>query len=144
MDKEDHYMTLLCYFLNSRDNLVMAIGSTIKTLALDEVMLVLLLEEVRQKYCESTNEALDVCGIYKEKGKKREKGKSKSHGRHKSPGKSKEKCWTCGKVGNFRRDFKEEKKKNKKEFFFYDDESKKYSLKDGEYAFFVALVTRVI
>jgi hypothetical protein len=48
MDEEDHCMTLLCSFPDSWDNLVMAIGSTVKTLVLDEVMVALLSEEVRK------------------------------------------------------------------------------------------------
>jgi len=32
MDETDHFMTLLCYFLDSWDNLVMPIGSTVKCL----------------------------------------------------------------------------------------------------------------
>jgi len=50
MDEEDHCMTLLCYFSNSWDNLVMAIGSIVKTSMIDEVMTSLLSKEVRQKY----------------------------------------------------------------------------------------------
>jgi len=49
----------------------------------------------------------------KEKGKNTEKGKSKYHGRFMSPKKSKERCWTCNKVGHFRRYCKEEKKGEK-------------------------------
>ena len=44
-----------------------------------------------------TNETLAIRGRLKEKNKKREKGISK---RPKSLGKSKEKYWTCGKVGH--------------------------------------------
>jgi hypothetical protein len=106
----------------------MANGSTIKTLVLDEVMATLLSKEVRWKDFESTNEALAICGISKEKGKKREKGRSKFYGRHKSPGRSKEKYWNYNKVGHFRRDYKEE---NKKEKNASNDKSKKYSQKDG-------------
>ena len=69
-------------------------------------------KEVRWKYFESTNEALDIHGRVKEKGKKREKGRSKSCGRPESLGKSKEKCWNYSKVRKFRRDGKERKKKN--------------------------------
>jgi hypothetical protein len=48
MDEEDHCMTLLCSFPDSWDNLVMAIGSIVKTLVLDEVVVTLLSEEVRK------------------------------------------------------------------------------------------------
>jgi hypothetical protein len=120
----------------------MAIESIVKTLVLDEVINTLLLEQVRRKYFESTNEALVVHGRSKEKDNKREKGRSKSHGRHKSPRKSKEKCWNYNKVGYFRRDYKEEKKKNKKEMNDSNDESKKSSQEDGGDAFVAVLETR--
>jgi len=47
MNEEDRCMTLLCSFLDSWDNLVMAIGSSVNILVLDEVMIALLSEEVR-------------------------------------------------------------------------------------------------
>jgi hypothetical protein len=46
----------------------MTIGRTIKTLVLDEVMVVLLSKEVKQKPSKSTNEAFVVHGRYKERG----------------------------------------------------------------------------
>jgi hypothetical protein len=70
---------------------------------------------VRWRYYESTNEILAIGKRLKEKSKKRDKGKSKSCGKHKSPRNSTEKCWNCGKVRHFIKDYKEEKKKNKKE-----------------------------
>jgi hypothetical protein len=84
MDGEDHCRTLSCYFPYSWDNLVMAIGSIVKTFVLDKVVISLFSEEVRWKASKSINEALDFHGRSKEKGKKREKGRSKSCGRHKS------------------------------------------------------------
>jgi hypothetical protein len=42
MDEDDHCMTLLCSLPNSRDNLVMAIGSNVKIIVLDEVVVALL------------------------------------------------------------------------------------------------------
>jgi hypothetical protein len=65
MNEEDCCMTLLCSFPDSWDNSVMAIGSTIKILVLDEVMATKLLEEVSWKASESINEALVVHGILK-------------------------------------------------------------------------------
>ena len=120
----------------------MAIGSIVKTLVLDEVVLAFLSKEVRWKYFESTKEALVIHGILKEKGKKREKGRYKSHGRHKSLRNSKKICWNCGKIRHFRRDCEEEKKKIKKENNYFDDESKKSSQKDG-YVFATTLATYV-
>jgi len=121
----------------------MAIGSIVKTLVLDEVVLAFLSKEVRWKYFESTKEALVIHGILKEKEKKREKGRYKSHGRHKSLRNSKKICWNCGKIRHFRRDYEEEKKKIKKENNDFDDESKKYSQKDGGYVFATTLATCV-
>ena len=48
----------------------MAIESTIKKLVFNDVVVALLLEEVRQKASKSTNEALVICGRLKEKNKK--------------------------------------------------------------------------
>jgi len=123
MDEEDHCMTLLCSFLNFLDNLIMVIGSNMKKLVLDEVVTALLLEEVIQKYFESTKEALDIHGILKEKVKKREKGRLKSRGKHKSTGKSKANCWNFGKVNHFRMDYKEDRNKNKNKMNYSNDES---------------------
>jgi hypothetical protein len=112
-------------------------------LVLDESIVDLLSSEVRHKASKSTNEALVVHGRMKEKVKKREKGRSKSYGRHKSLGNSKEKCWNSGKVGNFKRGWKEEKKNDMKEKNYYDDESKKYSQEDGGDTFVATLTTHV-
>ena len=96
---------------------------------------------MRQKDFESSNVALVVHGRSKDKNKKREKGRSKSRGRPKSLGKSKGKCWNCGKVGNFKRDCKEQKKKNKKEKIDFYNEYEKSSQEDGGDSFVVALET---
>jgi hypothetical protein len=72
LDEEDHCMTIFCSLRDSRDNLVLAIGNTMKTLVLDE--------EVRYNVFESTNEALVVHGRSrrsKEKGEKRERRKER-------------------------------------------------------------------
>jgi hypothetical protein len=42
MYEEDLYMTLLCFLTESQNNLVMALGSTIKNLVLNEIMAYLL------------------------------------------------------------------------------------------------------
>lgn len=47
MDETDRCMTLLCTLPDLWDNLVMAVGSTAKKLVLDEVMVALLIEEMR-------------------------------------------------------------------------------------------------
>jgi len=135
-------MTLSCFFLDSWENLVMAIGRIVRALVLDDVVVYLLLEEVRLKSYEPTNPALVVCGRSNEKGKKREKGRSKSYGRHKSPGNSKEKRWNCCKVRYFIRYCKEEKNKNKKENNDSKDEFENYSQEDGGDAFVSTLTTR--
>ena len=92
MDEEDLNMTLMCSFLDSWDNLLIIVKSIAKKLALDEVVIYLLLEEMMQKAYESIKEALVIQGRLKEKGKKREKGISKSYGRSKSHGNSKVRC----------------------------------------------------
>jgi hypothetical protein len=104
--------------------MVMAIGSTMNTLVLDEVVNYLLSKEARKKYFESINKDLDIHRRYKEKGNNRSNGRSKSRGRHKFSGKSKGKCWNCRKVKHFIRDCKEDKKK-KKEKNDSDNDSEK-------------------
>jgi len=42
MYEEDLYMTLLCFLIESQNNLVMALGSTIKNLVLNEIVAYLL------------------------------------------------------------------------------------------------------
>jgi hypothetical protein len=42
MYEEDLYMTLLCFLTESQNNLVMALGSTIKNLVLNEIVAYLL------------------------------------------------------------------------------------------------------
>jgi len=56
---EEKFISILCYFLDSRDSLVMAIGSNTTTLALEDVVVSLLLEKMRRKNMEgSTKDAL--------------------------------------------------------------------------------------
>jgi hypothetical protein len=60
---EDKCISLLCSFPDSCDSLVMAIGSSKTTLALEDVVTSLLLEEMRRKNMEgSTKDALLVRG----------------------------------------------------------------------------------
>jgi len=49
MDEEDHCMTLLCSLIVSWDNLVKFIGSIVKALVLDDVIISLLSYKVRKK-----------------------------------------------------------------------------------------------
>jgi hypothetical protein len=71
MGEEDLCLTLLCYFPDTCDILVMDIGSTVNTLVLDEVV-VSLLSKVSLKYFEYTNEAL-VFMEYRRRKERREK-----------------------------------------------------------------------
>jgi hypothetical protein len=118
---------------------MVAIGITIKTMGLDQVMATFLPKEVRLKYYKYTSETLVFHGILKEKGNKRLKGKFKSHGRRKYPRKCKEKCWNYVKVKHFKRDYKEEKKNKNMENNDFDVEYKKYSQEDGGDTFVVDL-----
>ena len=56
-------MTLLCSLQNSWDHLVMALGNTIVTFLMDDVVSALLSEETRRKSLDSAKEALAVRGI---------------------------------------------------------------------------------
>jgi hypothetical protein len=99
---------LLCSFPDSWDSLVMAIGSNLTTLMLEDVVASLLSEEMRWKNMEgSTKDALMVRGrlIDRDKGKFSGR-KSKLKGRSKSPVQSMRRCWKCGKVGHYKRDCK--------------------------------------
>ena len=62
--EEDKYITLLCYFPDSQDNLIVPIGSSRQaTLKFDEIVASLLLEEMRRKAMVShTMDALSVKG----------------------------------------------------------------------------------
>jgi len=64
MDKEDKFLTLLSSLPNSQDNLIVAIGNTIKsTLNFEDVVAYLLLEEMRRKSMEGVaNDVLSVRG----------------------------------------------------------------------------------
>ena len=51
-------------------------------------------------------DSLSVRGHPQERNKnKGSRGRSKSKGRSKSPGKGIRKCWKCGKVGNYKKDY---------------------------------------
>ena len=94
--EEDRCMTLLCCLLDSWDHLVMALGSTIVTFRMDDVVSSLLSEETRRKSSDSAKEALAVRGRSNDRGKQNDnksgKGISKSHVKSKTPRKSKVKC----------------------------------------------------
>ena len=92
MDEEERYQILLCSFPNSWDSLVMAIGSTVVILKMEDIVGSLLSEEMRRKVSLNAKEALSVRGRPKERGKNEKQhgcSKSKNKGRSKSPGKSK-------------------------------------------------------
>ena len=115
----------------------MALGSTIVTFRMDDVVFALLFKEMQRNSLDSSKEALVVHGRSNEKGKqndnKSKNGRSKSNGKSKTPRNSKAKCWNCDKTGHFHKDCKEPKKKKKA----LDLGSEKYE-EDGD-AFIVAL-----
>ena len=132
-------MTLLCSLPDSWDHLVMALGNTIITFKMDDVVSSLQSEEMWRKASISEKEALAIRGRSTKRGKKNDnksdnKGRSKSCGKSKTPNKSKAKCWNCDKTGHFRKDYKEPKKKKKA-----SDSSSEKSQEDGN-AFIAALV----
>ena len=107
MAGEDKCITLLCSLPDSWDNLIVAIGSVIQaTLKFDEILSSLLSKEMRQKTMDNHSlDKLSVTGRPHERNKnKGYGGGSKYKGRSKSLGKGIRKCWTCGKVGNYKKD----------------------------------------
>ena len=96
----------MCYFPDSGDNLIVAIGSSSQvTLKFDEIVSSLLSEEMRQKTMDNHSmDALSMKGLPQERNKnKGSGGRSKSKGRSKSPGKGIRKCWKCGKAGHYKK-----------------------------------------
>ena len=130
-------MTQLCSLSDSWDHLVMALGSTIVTFRMDDVVSALLSEEIQRKSSNLSKEALAVHGRSNDKGKQNDnksgKGRSKSRGKSKAPRNSKAKCWNCDKTGHFCKDCKEPKKKKKASY-----SSSEKSQEDGD-AFIAAL-----
>jgi hypothetical protein len=89
MDKkiieEEKCVILICYFPDSWDSLVMAIGSNSTTLALEDMAASLLSEEMRRKNMEGlTKYALTVRGRLIDRDKGNFSGRN-SKGRSKSP-----------------------------------------------------------
>lgn len=139
LEEEDHCYTLLCSLPDSWDHLVMALGSTLVTFKMDDVVSSLLSEEMSRKASISEKEGLAIRGRSTERGKKNDnksdnKGRSKPRGKSKTSNKSKEKCWNCDKSRHFCKDCKELKKKKKKG----SDSASERSQEDGD-AFIVAL-----
>jgi hypothetical protein len=106
--KEEKCIRLLFSLTYFWDSLVMAIGSNLTTLTIEDVVSSLLSVEMRWKNMEgSTKDALMVRGrsVDKDKGKLSSR-KSKSKGRSKSPVQSMRICWKCGKLGHYKRAYK--------------------------------------
>jgi hypothetical protein len=112
---EDKCIDLLCSLLDSRDSLVVAIGSYTTALNFDEVVSSLLLEEMRQNNMEGwSTDALFARGRSQERNKsKLSSGRSKSKGRSKSPGKFVKVCWRCGKEGHYKKQCRSKVEKKK-------------------------------
>jgi hypothetical protein len=110
--EEDKFITLLCSFPDSWDNMVVEIGSTTQsTLKYEDVVSSLLSEEMRWKSMDiHSTDALFVRGHTQDKNPSKPSGwRYKSIGRSKSPGKSLRKCWKCGKTGHYKKDCKSKK-----------------------------------
>ena len=109
MEEEDKRITLLYSLPDFWDNLVIAIGSGIKsTLKFEDIVASLLLEEMRRKTME--NHRTDALSMRLSQTKERGNsigGRSKSRGRSKSLGDSLKKlCWKCGMPGHFKKNCK--------------------------------------
>jgi hypothetical protein len=132
--EEEKCITLLCSFLDSWDNLVVAIGSTTQsTLKYEDVVASLLSEEMRQKIMDghSTN-ALFVRGRTQDRNPSKPLGwRSKSMGRSKSPGKSLRKFWKCGKTRHYKKDCKSKKVEKPKGLDSTSSIEEKTSTKEG-------------
>jgi hypothetical protein len=110
--EEDKCITLLCYFPDSWDNLVVTIGSTTQsTLKYEDVVASLLSKEMRQKSMDGhSTDALFIRGRTQDKNPSKPFGwRSKSIGRSKPPRKSSRKCWKCGKTRHYKKDCKSKK-----------------------------------
>jgi hypothetical protein len=99
---------LLCYFPDSSDSLVVAIGSNTTTLALEDVVSYLLIEEIRRKNMKGlTKEALVVRGQLIERDKGNFFGRySNLKGITKYHVHSTRRCWKYSKFWNYKRDCK--------------------------------------
>ena len=98
---------IIVFFPDSRDNLIVAIGSSRQaTLKFDEIVSSLLSKEMRQKTMDNHSmDSLSVRGRPQERNKnKGSGGRSKSKGRYKSPRKGIRKSWKCDKSGNYKKD----------------------------------------
>jgi len=105
---EDKCISLLCSLPDLWDSLVVAIGSNTTTSKFDDVVSSLLLKEMRRKTMDiQRTNSFSIRGHTLDRNKnKSSSGRSKYRGRSKYLGKSLNKCWKCGKVGNFKKDCK--------------------------------------
>ena len=79
VDDEERCQILLCSLPNSWDSLVMAIGSTLVVLKMEDVVGSLLSEEMRRKVSLNAKDALSFHGRPRERGRnKKQHGHSKS------------------------------------------------------------------
>jgi hypothetical protein len=113
INDEDKCISLLCYFPNLWDILVVAIRSNTTTLVLEDMVASMLSEEMIRKNMEGlTKYALVVRGRPVDKDKGRIFGRNfKSKGRSKFPVHSVQRCWKCDKVGHYKKECKSKETK---------------------------------
>ena len=110
--EEKKCISLLCSWPDTWNNFVVSIGRNNTTLKINDVVVALLSEEMRQNIMEGlTLETLSVRGqsISRNKGKPfsgRSKLRGKSRSRSKSPGQLTRRCWTCGKPRHYKKYYK--------------------------------------
>jgi hypothetical protein len=132
--EEDKCITLLCSLPDSWDNLVVEIGSTTQsTLKYEDVVSSLLFEEMRRKIMDGhSTDALLVRGHTQDRNpSKPSRWGSKYTGRSKSPGKYLRKCWKCGKIGHYKKDYKSKKVEKPKGSDSTSSTEEKTSIEEG-------------
>jgi hypothetical protein len=144
--EEDKCITLLFSLPDSWDNLVVSISSTTQsTLKYEDVVAYFLSEEMRWKIMDGhSTYALSMRGCTQDMNLgKSLGGRSKSTGRSKSLGKNLRKCWKCGKIGHYKKDFKSKKVDNPKGSDSTSSIDTKTSTKEGGDVYLASTGTHV-
>jgi hypothetical protein len=112
---EDKCISLPCSLPDSWDILVVAIVSNTTSLKFDEVLLSLLLEEMRWKNMEGhSTDTLFTRGHSQERNRSKfSSGRSNSKGRSKYLRNFVKVCWICGKEGHYKKQWSSKVEKNK-------------------------------